>query len=113
MVAAASGDCPASSSHRGVTRFLGRCCRRETGRSHHGTSLASAPFPDSPVHSDTVAALVHRHRLGHGDDRALVDRRPPTQMGSFWCLIQTFYFKSSEPDLLSVKIKSDVGNVEG
>lgn len=59
------------------SRCLERCCRRKWGRLRCGMTLAWPPFPaaDSPVHSDLMRALVHRHRLCHGDYRPLVDKR--------------------------------------
>lgn len=101
MAAAASGDCPASSSHRGVITFPGEMLQEgntfkpgpgsgsgsDSGSSSgpgsapgsrlssdSGSGSSSGPgSADSPVHSDLVGTLVHRHRFCHGYYRPLVD----------------------------------------
>lgn len=87
MAAAASGDCPASSSHRGVITFPGEMLQEgntfKSGpgsapgfgfSSDSGSGSSSGPgSADSPVHSDLVGTLVHRHRFCHGYYRPLVD----------------------------------------
>lgn len=100
MAAAASGDCPANSSHRGVITFPGEMLQEEDrfrawGGPGAAVSCPRCPAVDSPVDSDLMDTLVHRHRLCHGDYRPLVDKRPhysrsgssPKQLFRFWFFV--------------------------